>query len=387
MTVSNLPTILFAMVTMLVFRSGVAQNPAANDPRTTNEFVIGQTIALSGSQAEHGNAVVLGARSYFDFINARGGIRGRRVVVKTIDDGGDATRAARNTTRLIREENVIAMFGGIEGGPCVASMKVATEMRIPLVACMAGSPELRDPFNRYVFPVRAAHRSEFEHIVAITSDFRWDRVGFLYADNDTGRKHLANVEAILAQRNLKLTVAIPIPNPPNLAKIADAIIVAKLNAVFNHGGYDLYGEVIKQVRAKNIDGVPTNFLAVNSGAEQLSRALGPEARGLIFTQVVPYPWRSAPDVAREHRDALKIIAPNQKPSFSTLEGFISAKVLVEGLRRINAARVAGEDVVRALEQLGTLDVGGYQVHFTPESREGSRFVDTMMATGTGRFAH
>ena len=122
---------------------------AADDSR----IVIGQTVALTGSISEHGQAVVTGARAYLESVNAAGGVGGRRISLVTLDDAGDATRAAENTRRLIDRDGVVAMFGGVEGGPCVASLKEASERGVPLIACMAGSPEMREPFNRHSFPV------------------------------------------------------------------------------------------------------------------------------------------------------------------------------------------------------------------------------------------
>ena len=66
---------------------------------------------------------VTGARAYIEGVNAAGGVGGRRIALVTLDDGGDATRAAENTRRLIERDGVVAMFGGVEGGPCVASLE------------------------------------------------------------------------------------------------------------------------------------------------------------------------------------------------------------------------------------------------------------------------
>jgi ABC-type branched-subunit amino acid transport system substrate-binding protein len=347
-----------------------------------NDLVIGQTIALTGGQAEHGKAVQLGARVYFDKVNAAGGVHGRRLVLTTLDDAGNAAKAAENTALLIDRENALAVFGGIEGGPCVASMRVATEKRVPLVACLAGSPEMREPFNRYVFPVRAAHYSEFERLIDLSVESGGRRIGFLHSDSETGRKHLANVRKLLARYNLDVAAAIVIPNEkPDAKKIADQIVAAKLDVVFNHGSYALYGEVYKETKARGAD---TRFMAVNSGAQQMTRMLGKDAHGIIFTQVVPFPWGATPHVVAEHKAALKAAAPGAEPSFSSLEGFISAKVLVAGLQRASA-RLSREDLIAGLEQLGNHDVGGFVVVYGPASRTGSTLVDTVLATGTGRF--
>ena len=347
-----------------------------------NDIVIGQTIALTGGQAEHGRAVQLGARAYFDKVNAAGGVHGRKLVLTTLDDAGNAARAAENTALLIDRESALAMFAGIEGGPCVASMRVAVEKRVPLVACLAGSPEMREPFSRYVFPVRAAHYSEFERLIDLSVESGARRIGFLHSDSETGRKHLANVRKLLARYSLDVAVAIAIPNEkPDAKKIADQIVTAKIDVIFNHGSYSLYGDVARELKGR---GAETRVMAVNSGAQQMVRALGKEAHGIIFTQVVPFPWGATPQVVSEHRAALRAAAPNVEPSFSSLEGFIGAKVLVAGLQRA-PARLSREDLITGLEQLGTHDVGGFSVTYGASSRVGSVLVDTVLATGTGRF--
>jgi ABC-type branched-subunit amino acid transport system substrate-binding protein len=103
---------------------------AADDGR----IVVGQTVALSGPIAEHGKAAATGAHVLFESVNAAGGIHGRRIVVVAADDAGDAKRAAENTRQLIEREGVIGMFGGVEGGPCVASLREAAALDTPLVA-------------------------------------------------------------------------------------------------------------------------------------------------------------------------------------------------------------------------------------------------------------
>ncbi|MBK6393870.1 MAG: ABC transporter substrate-binding protein [Betaproteobacteria bacterium] len=323
-------------------------------------IVIGQSIALSGGVGEHGQGAAAGAKLYLDGINAAGGVAGRRVAVLTRDDGGDAKRAAENTRELIERDNVVAMLGGVEGGPCVATLKEASDRGVPLVACMAGSPEMREPFNRWSFPVRVA---------------------FVHADSDTGRRHLANVRRLAGDRGIDVA---PIAMTAGLtpAALADAIARARVDAVFNHGSYSVYVGIIKSLRAK---GLTPMFMAVNSGAAQMARELGPEGRGLVFTQVVPFPWGVAVPVVKEYQQALAKYAPGTPPSFSGLEGYIGAKVLVAGLR------AAGRDLTRvgiqrAMEGLGTVDVGGMLVRYRPGAHAGSTFVDTVIVASDGRFS-
>jgi len=169
-----------------------------------DRIVIGQSVARTGAIAAHGNAAAAGARVLFESVNASGGVNGRRIVIVTEDDGADPKRAAENTRRLIERDGVVAMFGGVEGGPCVASLKEAAALGVPLVGCMAGSPEMREPFNAWSFPVRAPHFEEFAKLLDVAKTYGYRRVAFFHADSDTGRRHLANVEKLAAARSIEI---------------------------------------------------------------------------------------------------------------------------------------------------------------------------------------
>jgi len=351
---------------------------------TNTQVTIGQTVALSGGVGEHGQALTLGAQAYFDKVNGSGGVHGRKMVLVTLDDAGDSKRAQENARKLILEQRVVALFSGAEGGPCVAVTTVAGELRVPVVGCAGGSPELREPFNPFSFPIRAAHLDEFEKLVEYAAVFGRKRIGFVHSDSETGRKHLANVRRLADRYGVVVALALPLPSGKEAfdpAKISAEITKAGVEAVLNHGSYSQYAEII---RAAKKQGSPTQFLAVNSGAQQMVRLLGGDAAGLIFTQVVPFPWFDATPIVREYRDALKIHAPQTEPSFSSLEGFINAKVLVEALRRAGR-KLTREGLITALESMRGYDVGGLTVSYAAGSHQGSRFVDVVVVGSNGRF--
>lgn len=345
---------------------------------------IGQTIDLSGGSSEHGKAVLAGIRAYLDPLNASGGLDGRRIELVTLDDAGKSDKAAQNTEALIARERVIAIFSGIEGGPCVASMKVAVERRVPLIACAAGAPDLRDPFNRFVFPMRAAHLSEFEVIVRLAKQFGRTRIAFVHADSGTGRQHLANLTRVGQENGVEVAVAVPLKSgadAPTPKQVAQKLVEGRAQAVINHGGYSTYAAIYREAKALD----PTiQFYAVNSGAQQMVRLLGESAQGIVFTQVVPFPWGVTPPVVGEYRAAMMRHAPKDELSFSSLEGYLNAKLLVAALR-LAGRYPSPESLVSAMERAGRFDLGGVLVSYSSTRHEGSRFVDTVFARRDGRF--
>lgn len=351
-------------------------------PAGAEDIVVGQSIDLSGSSAAHGKAVVAGIEL---FVNTHKAAFGRhRLVIRRLDDGGDATRAAENARSLITKDKVVALFAGIEGGPCVAQLKVATELKVPLVGCMAGAPDLRTPFNRFSLPVRAEHYQEFEQLLLYAQRNGMKKVAFLHADSANGLAHLANINKLTRLHNLADVIAVPIKagadGKPDARALADQVARSGANAMFNHGAYTLYADIVRRLRAGN---VPIQFLAVNSGAQQMVELLGDEGKGIVFTQVVPFPYTDKTPLAHEYRRALAAGSANAQPSFSGLEGYMTAKVMAEAVKRL--AHPSPEALIGAFENLGTLDLGGVIVKYKPGSHAGAEFVDTVIAGSGGRF--
>ncbi|MGA8515471.1 MAG: ABC transporter substrate-binding protein [Burkholderiaceae bacterium] len=351
---------------------------------TGAQIIVGQSIAMTGGLAELGQAVVKGAQLHFDQINAAGGIAGQQVQVKTLDDAGNADKAAENVRTLIERDRVLAIFAGIEGGPCTRTLKVASELKTPFIACMAGSPEMREPFDAQVFTVRAPHFAEFEKIITMAASYGFTRFGFLHADSDTGRKHLANVNRLLAQRKL------PGVRPFAMAKgvpsdaISKQLLASDVQVMFNHGSYDFYADLISQTR--KISPNKVHFFAVNSGIAQLARKLGENSRGVTFTSVVPFPTSGREAIAREFKQLFAQAFPKETPSLGAMEGYISAKVLTEGLKRAGT-RPTRESLQKAMENLGSINLGNFVVRFTPGNHLGSEFVDTAVIRGDGHLVH
>jgi branched-chain amino acid transport system substrate-binding protein len=343
------------------------------------DIVIGQSISLTGGNATHGNSVAKGVDTYIDIANSQGGVRGQKIRLIRLDDASDAKQAADNTIKLIDKDKVIAIFSGVEGGPCVAITQAATQKKVPTIACAAGSPDLREPYNRYSFPVRAPHVNEFAKLMDIGLSYGYKRIAFVHADSDTGRKHLTNVKRLLGERQMLLALAIPLTAKTTPEEVAELLKDNAIDLAFNHGSAGTYGKIV--MAAKKAD-VRTAFFAINSGTQQMAQALGDKGRGIVFTQVVPYPWGKTPPIVSEYQTAFKRKYPEDDFSFSSLEGYINAVVLVNTLKRVKT--FTPENITAAMETLGTLNIGGMEVTYGIGNHVGSKLVDTVVVSSTGK---
>ncbi|MBL8348502.1 MAG: ABC transporter substrate-binding protein [Rubrivivax sp.] len=364
----------------------VPPQPArAADPGVTDtEVVIGQSITLQAGKNAYGVAAHQGMKLYIDQVNAAGGVNGRRIVVKTVDDENRNATAEANARKLL-DEGVFILFGAIEGGPSTAVMKVAAERKVPFFGPMAGPPALRRPYQEWVFPVRAEHRDEFRALMAWGKSLGLKTVGFFHVDGANGKEHLQNVTLIAKELDMQLVLSVPFKadtSDTDLDTMVRKIREAKPDMLFNHGSAGLYEKLVaKGMKA----GATTRFVAVNSGSSQIARGLGPLAQGMVFAQVVPSPWERKREITREYQEAARKADPKAEFSYGGLEGFLTAKALVMGLR------AAGRDLSRAsfVKALkgSTFDLGGVKTQYTSTEHVGSRFVDLSMVDRHGRFIH
>ena len=127
---------------------------------TADTIFIGQSAALSGPAEQLGKEMKTGAEAYFDLVNKAGGINGRKIKLVSLDDGYEPEKAAANTRKLINENKVLALFGYVGTPTSNAALPIFTEAKIPFIGAFTGAQSLRDPFNRYIFNVRASYFDE-----------------------------------------------------------------------------------------------------------------------------------------------------------------------------------------------------------------------------------
>jgi len=146
-----------------------------------------------------------------------------------------------------------------------------------------------------------------------------------------------------------------------------------------------YTSIAEFVREMKAAGSTTQFHNVSFvGSTALADALKGEGYGVAISQVVPYPWSPSVPIVKEYQEVMAKAGHSADTNFSSLEGYLVAKVMVEGLKR------AGKDLTRekliaALEGMNSVDLGEFMVSFSPTNHSGSRFVDLTMIGHSGKF--
>jgi ABC-type branched-subunit amino acid transport system substrate-binding protein len=349
---------------------------------TEKSILIGQSAALSGPAQELGLEMRLGAQLYFDQINAAGGVHGRQLQLISLDDGYEPERAAANTRKLIEEEKVLALFAYVGTPTSAAALPIFSEAKVPFIGAFTGAELLRNPFNRYIFNVRASYFDETEKIVEHLTTTGIKKIAVFYQNDAYGKAGLAGMEKAMGKRNLKITATATVErNAIEVAASTKIIHAAQAEAVVMVSAYKSVAAFVKAMKSAGSTAQFHNVSFV--GSRPLAAELGQDGIGVAVAQVVPFPWSGTQTVTRDYQEQMKK-AGKSDLSFTSLEGYIAARVLVEGLKR------AGKDLTReklisGLESMVNTDIGGFHVNYSPGSHNGSTLVDLTIIAKSGKF--
>jgi branched-chain amino acid transport system substrate-binding protein len=344
-----------------------------------DRIVLGQSAAFTGPAAQLGIQFHAGAKLYFDQVNAQGGAGRRNIEIRQLDDGYEPDRCAANTKKLIDEE-VFALFGYIGTPTSVVALPLATKARVPFFAPFTGAMALRDPFSKTTFHVRASYNDETALIVKQLTNLGLKKIAVFYQNDAYGKAGLDGVTLALAAQNLKpVALATVERNSVDVGAAVTSITAAGPDAVVQISAYKSCAAFIRAARKAGYGGTYYNVSFV--GTQALADELGKDGAGVVVSQVVPSPYNAARPIAREFVDAAKK-AGNVQPNFSSMEGYLAAKVFAEGLRR--GGKPNRESLISGLESINDQSFGGFSVTFSPTNHVASKFVELSMLTGDGR---
>jgi ABC-type branched-subunit amino acid transport system substrate-binding protein len=349
---------------------------------TSRTILLGQSAAFSGPAAQLGIQMNIGTKAYFDHVNAQGGVYGRKIEIKALDDRYEANLCAENTKKLIQEDKVFALVSYVGTPTTMAAMPTFTEAKVPLIGPFTGAEALRNPVNRYVFNVRASYYDETEKIVEQLVSTGNHKIAVFYQDDAYGQAGLKGVQIAMDKRGMQIVALGKVER--NTVKVQDAvktINAAQPDGVIMISAYTSIAEFVREMKAA---GSTTQFHNVSFvGSTALADALKDEGYGVAISQVVPFPWSPSVPVVKEYEDVLAK-AGHADFNFSSLEGYVVGKVVVEALRRAGKEPTR-EKLVTALEGMSNVDLGDFIVSFSPTNHSGSKFVDLTMIGRNGKF--
>ncbi len=344
----------------------------AEDGVSNDRILFGQVSALSGPAQALGQGMREGILAAFEEANRSGGIGGRKLELKSVDDGYEPEKTIEATKRAITDDKVFALVGAVGTPTSKAGQPIATAAKVPFIGPFTGAEFLRNPFNRYIVNIRSSYFQETEAwIEHLTNDLGITRIAILYQDDAFGLAGLAGVKKAMDKRNMALVAEGTFKRNTTAIKSALLdIMKAQPQAVVTVGPYKPIAEFIKLARQLKVDAA---FVAISFvGSDSLAQELGNQGAGVVISQVVPFPGDKSLPVVAAYQAALVAVNPKSTPGFVSLEGYLVGQLVVQALKRIPGAPTR-EAFLDAIEG-SPFDLGGVTLTFGPTQNQGSNKV-------------
>lgn len=358
-----------------------AQAPGVSEDRV----LFGQSAAFTGPTADLGNGIRIGIRAAFHEANGRGGVHGRQLELKSIDDAYEPEKAIVNTRELIEdpEDPVFALIGAVGTPTSRSAAPVAAEAGVPYVAPFTGAEVLRGTNWEHVVNLRASYNQETETIVNyLIYTLGITRIAVLHQEDSYGNAGLYGVQQALA--NLQMPLFGTSSYTRNTTAVKTALLDLRetgADAVIMVGAYKPVAATV--LWSRRIGFKPVFITISFSGGYALARELGTEGEGVYVTQVVPFPT-SETRLVTKYRRALRAQSRSAKPGFVSLEGYLAGRLAIVGLER------AGRDLSRAgfldaLLRSDPIDLDGFPLKFGPGDNQGSDAIFLTMIQADGSY--
>lgn len=350
---------------------------------TSDSVKIAQLIPLSGGARSSGIALKEGVQAYVKAVNKEGGINGRMIDLLVKDDGYNADKTKELTIKALEEDKVFG-FVSTYGTAATAQMRPIVEQhKAIVVGPFTGAESVRGKTSPVIFYLRPSYNDETEKVVEHLTSFGIENIAVFYQNDGYGKAGLDGVSKALGKRRLKISGSVSIERGSldveaavnELAKQnpeAIVMVVANNEAVGRFA--DLYSKKGQSAQLFNLSGI---------SATGLAGSLGKLSYGMAFSGWVPDPSDVSIPVVAEYQKRMLAINPGFKPDPNSLEGYLNAKLMGEGLKKAGRD-LTPESFQSAMESMKNYDLGGLRVTFGPDRHEGTNSVDLIMIGKKGQ---
>lgn len=362
--------VVFGVAGMAVWLAGTAAL-AADKGVSATAIHVGQAAALKGQAAALGEGMQAGLQAYFKRVNAAGGVGGRQIELKSINDGYEPAMCEKATKVLLDGEGVFALVGYVGTPTTKAVIPLAMESQTPLIGPFTGAAATRTPFNKYVVNLRASYAQEMEAVAAYLVDKKGlKKIACLHQNDAFGQSGVDGITAALKRRGIELVAKGQFErNTVAVAGAITEIAAAKPEAIVTVAPYKPTAAFVRGVRG-NADLKDTTVTAISFvGTSALLAELGDAGEGVVISQVVPSPMDDATPVVKEYHQDMKAAGFGEKYDYVSLEGYLSAKLLCTVLGKVQGEPTR-EGFLKALHEAGSIDLGGVMLKYGESDGQG-----------------
>jgi branched-chain amino acid transport system substrate-binding protein len=352
------------------------------------DVLFGQIASHSNpASAANAKGLTVGIRAYFDRVNANGGIGGNKLKLTTLDDGLQGPRMVELTQQLIDDKSVAGLLGFLNSAGLaeVARQDLPGKSGMALIAPLQGDRNVVGARN--VFPLRSGYADEVAALLKEAKSWDKETLAIVNMSIAFGPALAKLTTELSGAAGLKIVTHQVLDATPDKLEASVKAAVATLSqtqpkAIILLAAGKPAIDFVKAVREAPGGSAQIYGLSVLLH-DVLVKAVGAEkARGIVLSQAVPYPFVPTKPVITEFQADMKKYAPGEPVSFSSLEGYLGARIAAEAVRRAGNQPTRAS-VLSALSSLGEYNLGGIYVNYSASQRKGWGGVDLSIINGSG----
>lgn len=356
------------------------------------ELVIGRTGSLkSPISSPLTISVGTGFDTYIKKINQSGGVNGQtiRVVFRDDEFKPDLTLAAAKS--LIEQDNVLALVSpqGTPGSLAIAKDGVLKRNNVAVVGPFTGAPSVL--FADNFFPTRASYDDEVRALLRQMKRLAQGSVAYMYYNTGIGPAYVPVITKLTKEEGLPLAASVgydiiaddPAKQTVAIQEAVKKVFAAKPAAVFLIAVGPTVPAVMTELYKQGGAGFPRYTFSINDWQSLIKNAGLDAAKGVVISQASPYPYVASRKIASDYLKDLKKYSPDATPSFAGIEGYVTARILVEALRRAGP-RPTSAKVLRALENFGKYDLGDFVVEYSGSTKRVDFVLDLTIINNQGK---
>ena len=348
-----------------------------------DDIVVGQIGPFTGTPVPGAPEINLGIKAAFAQVNGSGGLHGRRLSFFELDDGFKEDGFVRQFGEAMKRKPIALLSPvGTSSVQRLLDEKLLDAADVVVLNAVPGAESLRTPGHPKLFHVRAGDRQQVERIVRHAVTLGITRMAVLCQDVSIGTTGLAIAQTVAAELQMKLSAFMAPAEASQVTEAARRAAGSDPQCALVLGSPRFAAEGIVALRKA---GLGKSIYALSYVSPGLIKQLGAgAARGVALAQVYPNPNGATMALQHNFQAAMKRSGVSGPYTAFHLEGYVTARVFAEGLRR--AKEVSASGLARSLRAMGDVNLGGFRVDFAKDN-VGSNFVDIAVINGEGRLVY
>ncbi|MEE8187858.1 MAG: ABC transporter substrate-binding protein [Kiloniellales bacterium] len=302
-----------------------------------------------------------GADAWFKHVNDNGGVHGRMINFKMVDDKYEPARTKNIVKRFVERDKCFAIVAPLGSAPTAAVIDYIASKNMPLIGAGTGAEKNLTYPSKYIFPLYPSYFMEGQELVRFASKvFGVKKIGLLYQNDPSGKTHLKGINSVLDKYGIELVAAEgyeqkEIDVSSQVISMKNAGAEAVLCSCAPEPAARFYTE-----RKKLSWNVPVINVFFGKSPKVPELAGADAVEGVYFTTI----FRDYNSPAPQIQEAKAILAkyyPEEQPDAIHLWGFTGAQVFTEALRRMGRDNITRDRLVSTLE-----GIDGWKGSVVPE---------------------